>query len=256
MLTIFPIPALRDNYIWALHDEHCAVIVDPGDAAPVRAWLEANGITLTAILCTHRDHDHVDGICELAQVYNAPVYGPRHETIPGITHPLDEADCVELPSPPCRLRVLHIPGHTSGHVAYLGEGYLFCGDTLYACGCGRVRNNATEQLYNSLRRLAALPDDTQICCAHEYTETNIRFALLYEPNNIALQQRQLTARTLRAAGRPTLPTTVALEKATNPFLRCNQAEIIRNVENHLGHALPPHDEIAVFAALREWRTTF
>ncbi|MDR2194989.1 MAG: hydroxyacylglutathione hydrolase [Gallionellaceae bacterium] len=256
MTAIFPIPALRDNYIWALHDDHHAAVVDPGDAAPVRDWLNANGLTLAAILCTHHHHDHVDGIRELAQVYNVPVYGPRQEYIADVTRAVGEGDFIELPFAGVRLSVLDIPGHTRGHIAYLGEDFVFCGDTLFACGCGRVFDGSLEQLHHSLRRLAALPDATRVFCTHEYTENNIRFALLCEPGNVALQARQISAQALRAEGRPTLPSTIALEKATNPFFRCDQPEIMRNVEKHLGHALSSRDEMRVFAALRAWRNTF
>ena len=254
MLNIFPIPALRDNYIWALHDGRRAALVDPGEAAPARAWLEAGDIALTAILCTHHHWDHTGGIEELAQLYNAPVYGPQRENIAGLTHDARESAWIELDRLG-RLRVLEIPGHTSGHVAYLGADFVFCGDTLFACGCGRVFDGTLEQLRASLQRLAQLPDATRVFCTHEYTELNIRFALMCEPGNVALQQRQEAARALRAAGLPTLPSTIALEKATNPFLRCGQPEIVRNVEKHLGHPLPPNDEMAVFTALRAWRST-
>lgn len=255
MPTIFPIPALRDNYIWALHDGRRAAVVDPGDAAPVRAWLDANGIALAAVLCTHHHSDHTGGIRELAQVYNAPVYGPQREDIAGVTHKVGEGDIVE-PGGLARLRVLDIPGHTRGHIAYLGDDFVFCGDTLFGCGCGRVFDGTAEQLHASLRRLADLPDAMQVFCAHEYTEANIRFALACEPGNTELQRRQASARALRADGRPTLPSAIALEKATNPFLRCGQPEIVRSVETHLGRALPPDDEAAVFIALREWKNAF
>jgi hydroxyacylglutathione hydrolase len=286
MLTIFPIPAIRDNYIWALHDGRHAVIVCPGEAAPVHAWLKATGITLTAILNTHHHWDHINGIVELAQVYNVPVYGPRHEDIPGMTRARGEGDVIEFSAPACRLRVMEIPGHTRGHIAYLGEGtgvphphltpplegeeagssplqgeggglhnnFLFCGDTLFGGGCGRVfPGGDVKKFHASLRRLAALPDATRVFCAHEYTETNLRFALECEPNNVALQARQASVLALRAEGLPTLPSTIALEKATNPFLRCDQPEIIRNVEAHSGEVLPAHDSETVFIALREWK---
>lgn len=256
MLTIFPIPAFKDNYIWALHDGHHAAVVDPGDAAPVRAWLEAQQLGLAAILCTHHHNDHTGGLCELVQVYNAPVYGPQHENIPCISHTLGEGDTVEIAQLELRLTVLDIPGHTRGHIAFLANGRLFCGDTLFGCGCGRLFEGTAQQLHHSLQRLAQLPGDTQVYCAHEYTEANIRFALACEPGNAQLRQRQADAHTLRAAGLPTLPSTIALEKSTNPFLRCTEPEISRSVEQHLGSALTPKDELAVFTALRQWKNTF
>jgi hydroxyacylglutathione hydrolase len=256
MPNIIPIPAFRDNYIWTLHDGTHAAVVDPGDAAPVRAWLERQGIVLSAILCTHHHSDHTGGICELAQVYNVPVYGPQHEDIPCITHALGEGDSVEIAQPGLRLRVFDIPGHTRGHIAYLNGHLVFCGDTLFGCGCGRLFEGTAEQLHDSLQRLARLPDETLVYCTHEYTEANIRFAVACEPHNAVLRQRELDAHAVRAAGKPTLPSTIALEKRTNPFLRCGEAEVIRSVERHVGHALPANDEIAVFAAMRAWRNNF
>lgn len=256
MPDIIPIPAFEDNYIWTLYDRKHAVVVDPGDAAPVLDWLKTNGISLSAILCTHHHHDHVDGICELREIYNVPVYGPQREGIPCRTHALKEGDTVQIPALDIVLSVLEIPGHTLGHIAYLYEGNLFCGDTLFGCGCGRLFEGTPEQLHHSLQRLAQLPDDTQVYCAHEYTEANIRFALACEPGNTRTRQRQSDARNLRAAGRPTLPSTIVLEKATNPFLRCAEAEIILTLQQRSGRAFSPNDEAAVFAALREWRNIF
>ena len=256
MLNIIPIPAFEDNYIWTLHGRRHAVVVDPGDAAPVHAWLDARQFKLAAILCTHHHHDHVGGICELAQLYNAPVYGPRHENIPCLSHALGENDVVEIAELGIRLEVLDIPGHTRGHIAYLNAGAVFCGDTLFGCGCGRLFEGTAAQLHGSLQRLAQLPDPTRVYCAHEYTEANIRFALACEPSNAQLKQRQADARALRAAGQPTLPSTIALEKASNPFLRCSEPEIIRNAERHSGTRIAAGNEVAVFAALREWRNSF
>ncbi len=256
MLNIVPIPAFKDNYIWVLHNRRHAVAVDPGDARPVLAYLDANKLKLAAILCTHHHSDHVCGICELAQVYNVPVYGPQHEDIPCISHAVGEADRVEIPELDVKLDVLDIPGHTRGHIAYLGAGGIFCGDTLFGCGCGRLFEGTAAQLHHSLQRLASLPDETKVYCAHEYTEANIRFALACEPDNARLMRRREDSRALRAAGQPTLPSTVALEKATNPFLRCTEPEIVRNVEQQPGLELAPNNGVAVFAALREWRNNF
>lgn len=256
MPDIIPIPAFKDNYIWTLHDRLYAVVVDPGDAAPVRAWLDARQIKLAAILCTHHHNDHVGGVCELAQVYNVPVYGPLHEFIPCVSHAVGEGDMVEVAQLGISLKVLDLPGHTRGHVAYLGEGAVFCGDTLFGCGCGRMFEGTAEQFHRSLQRLARLPDDTRVYCAHEYTEANIRFALACEPGNAQLLQREADTHALRAAGQATLPSTIALEKATNPFLRCSEAEIIRRAQEHSLNKLAAENEVAVFAALREWKNNF
>ncbi len=254
MFDIVPIPALRDNYIWAIHARKHAVIVDPGEAEPVMRFLRTRNLGLAAILCTHHHGDHTAGIAELCEVYNVPVYGPRAESIPGTTHPVAEGDTVDLPEAGIRLSVLDIRGHTRGHVAYLGEGNVFCGDTLFGCGCGRLFEGTAEQLFLALQRLAHLPDTTRVYCAHEYTEANIRFALACEPGNPRLQQRAAEARAMRAAGVPTLPSTIALEKATNPFLRCTQPEIVGAARQFGGAAAS--DELSVFAALREWKNHF
>ncbi len=256
MPDIVPIPALKDNYIWVLHDRKKAVVVDPGDAAPVCAFIAAHKLKLAAILCTHHHHDHIGGVCELAQLYNVPVYGPRHENISCISHPVGEGDTIAITQMDIKLDVLDIPGHTRGHIAYLGASAVFCGDTLFGCGCGRLFEGTAAQLLNSLQRLARLPDNTLVYCAHEYTEANIRFALACEPGNEQLKQRQADARATRSTGQPTLPSTIALEKSTNPFLRCTEPEIIRNVERQSGIKLPSENETAVFSALREWKNQF
>lgn len=256
MPDIIPISAFKDNYIWTLHKQQYAVVVDPGDAAPVRAWLDTNQSVLCAILCTHHHNDHTGGICELAEVYNVPVYGPQQETIPCISHAQGEGDRIEIAELGITLKVLDIPGHTRGHIAYVYQDILFCGDTLFGCGCGRLFEGTPAQLHHSLLRLAQLPDETQVYCTHEYTEANILFALACEPDNPQLKQRQADARALRAAGHPTLPSTIALEKATNPFLRCSEPDIVRNLEQRLGTKFAAGDELGVFTALREWRNAF
>lgn len=258
MLNIIPIPAFKDNYIWLLHNQRHVVAVDPGDAAPLRAWLDARNISLAAILCTHHHADHSGGICELAEVYNVPAYGPRHEDIPCVSHAVGEGDVIQVRELDIMLDVIDIPGHTRGHVAYLfslpGVDGVFCGDTLFGCGCGRLFEGTPAQLLHSLQRLAHLPDNTQVYCAHEYTEANIRFALACEPGNPQLAQRQADARALRADSRPTLPSTIGLEKATNPFLRCTQPAIVQAAQRH--GAAKSSDELAVFTALREWKNHF
>ena len=254
MLTLFPIPALKDNYIWILHNQRQAAVVDPGEAAPVRAYLAAHKLDLAAILCTHHHNDHTGGICELAQVYNVPVYGPQLELIPCINHLLTEGDRVYIAGLELELTVMDIPGHTRGHIAYLGSGGVFCGDTLFGCGCGRIFEGTASQLLHALHRLASLPGETRIYCAHEYTEANIRFALACEPGNVQLVRRQADTRALRAAGKPSLPSTIALENATNPFLRCTQPEIIATVQRETD--IPETNETSVFTALRGWKDRF
>lgn len=257
MLDIYPIPAFADNYIWLLHNGHHAVAVDPGEAGPVLAYLEQHNLSLSAILCTHHHGDHVGGVAELYKVYNVPVYGPREENIPGVTHPLIEGDTVSLPELDLKLDVIDIRGHTRGHIGYLlpgNPGAVFCGDTLFGCGCGRLFEGTMEELFNALQRLAQLPENTRVYCAHEYTEANIRFGLTCEPGNEQLRQRASDTHALRAAGQPSLPTTIALENATNPFLRCAEAEIIRSAQQSA--KLADTSKLAVFSALRNWKNHF
>ncbi|BBE50284.1 Hydroxyacylglutathione hydrolase [Ferriphaselus amnicola] len=254
-LTITPLPAFRDNYIWTLHDERYAVVVDPGDAAPVLAFLKARQLELVAILVTHHHHDHTDGIADLlAAIPVCVVYGPRHETIAGVSHPVSENEVIEIPALDLSLTVWDIPGHTRGHIAYLGADGVFCGDTLFGAGCGRLFEGSYAQLHHALNRLAALPAETRVYCTHEYTEANVRFALACEPDNPDIRRRQIATAALRAAGQPSLPSTIALENASNPFLRCAVPAVIQHAEAHAGHILS--DELAVFTALRQWRNNF
>lgn len=254
---ITAIPALYDNYIWAIHGGGQAVIVDPGEARPVLAFLQARDLALQAILCTHRHHDHVDGIAELREVYNVPVYGRRHPDNPHITDDLQEGDRLDLGAPPTRLDIafdiISVPGHLEDHIAFIAPGLVFCGDILFGAGCGRNYEGTPAQLQHSLQRLAGLPDDTLIYCAHEYTAANLRFAQACEPGNPAITQRIETTRQLRAANQPSVPFTIAQEKATNPFLRCAQPEIIRTLQQR---GLEDTGEIAVFTALRQWKNHF
>lgn len=253
MFEVEPIPAFEDNYIWLLSDRGEAVVVDPGEAEPVLDLLGARNLRLSAILCTHHHGDHVGGNRDLLAAYPAtPVYGPRRETIPGLTEPLASGDRVDLLG--LSFAVIDVPGHTAGHIAYYGAGRLFCGDTLFACGCGRLFEGTAEQMYDSLQKLSALPDDTLVYCAHEYTLSNIRFARAVEPDNADLQLREATDTATRQRGHATLPSRLDLEKRTNPFLRCDRQPVIEAVQRHSGRRL--EEPAAVFAAVRAWKDAF
>lgn len=254
MLNITPIPALDDNYIWAIHGrEETLVIVDPGEADPVLEYLRQTGCRLAAILCTHRHHDHIDGIAELRGVYNVPVYGRSHPANPHITHALREGDRLGLDCLPVIFDIWELPGHLDDHIAYVAPGTVFCGDILFGAGCGKNFEGSLQQLFESVRRLATLPDDTLLYSAHEYTEYNLPFAVHCEPGNEVIQRRIVETHALRAAGRPTVPFTLALEKATNPFLRVDRPEIIAKLA---AHGLADSSPASAFAALRRWRDHF
>lgn len=258
MLTVQGIPAFEDNYIWLIRrDTHPQVaIVDPGDADPVLAAIEAEDLEPVAILITHHHYDHVGGIGEILARYPVPVYGPARETIPHRTHPVTDGEEVRIDALDARFRVLDVAGHTAGHVAYYcanpeGHGLLFCGDTLFTGGSGRLFEGTPEQMHTALRRIRELPDDTLVYCAHEYTEANLRFARIAEPDNIELLQRQRETTVLRAEGHPTVPAPLGLEKATNPFLRFDQPSIVRAAETFAGRPLAPGAE--VYAVVRNWK---
>ncbi|MBL8521011.1 MAG: hydroxyacylglutathione hydrolase [Betaproteobacteria bacterium] len=255
MIGITPVPAFSDNYLWVLHDDHHAAVIDPGDHRPVADFLAAHGLQLAAILCTHHHADHVGGVeALLAFAGPVPVFGPAAEAIPARTVAVREGDQVHIDALGLDFAVLEVPGHTAGHVAYWGQGLLFCGDTLFACGCGRLFEGTAAQMTASLSKLRALPAATRFYCAHEYTLSNIRFALAVEPDNAALQARQVRESGRRARGLPTLPATLADERDTNPFLRWDQPAVIAAASRHAGRPLTaPH---AVFGALRAWKDDF
>lgn len=256
MDNVQAVPAFKDNYIWFLSGangtagDRLVAIVDPGDAAPVLQAVDAQGLTPAAILVTHHHNDHIGGIRELQARYRLPVYGPAQENIPHISHPLREGDRVELPGLPT-LDVLEIPGHTAGHIAYAGEGFLFCGDTLFAGGCGRLFEGTAAQLYASLQKLTLLSDNTWIYCAHEYTLNNLNFALAVEPNNPVLQDRINLTRKMREEFRATVPSELKMEKLTNPFLRCHIPAVVDAAGRHADRPVSPGLE--TFAALRQWK---
>jgi len=251
---IIPIPAFQDNYIWCLRSGRYATIVDPGVAAPVVAYLKAERLELETILITHHHADHIGGLANLIDRYSPVVYGPMDERIAGLTHVVREGARVELPSAELRLTVLEVPGHTRSHIAYYGDEVLFCGDTLFACGCGRLFEGSPAQMAVSLGKFAKLPGETRAYCAHEYTLSNIRFALAAEPQNAALLAFEERAKTLRAQGTPTVPTTIAQELATNPFMRCTEPAVARSASTQAGRAIS--DPVEVLAAIREWKNKF
>ncbi len=257
MLKIHPIPAFKDNYIWILHNENYAAVIDPGTAQPVIDYLNCKKLQLISILITHHHNDHTGGIIELLNKFHVPVYGPHNESIPTLTHNVKENDEIKLKELSLTLKVLETPGHTTDHIAYYGAiktKMLFCGDTLFACGCGRLFEGSAQQMYHSLQKLTNLPDETKVYCTHEYTLENIRFARTVEPGNLALLEFETTAKELRKQNIPTLPTTIRQEKATNPFLRCDQPEVIQSACTHLGQDLSEPSRI--FSTLREWKNSF
>lgn len=257
MEPVLHVRAFQDNYIWIIRGKSRthALVVDPGDAAPVLETLPQLGILPAAILCTHHHHDHVEGVPDLLQQYpGLPVYGPALEDIEGLSHPLQDGDVIRFETLGLRLEVLHIPGHTRGHIAYYGHGWLFCGDTLFSAGCGRLFEGTPEQMHSSLSRLSSLPDDTQIYCGHEYTLANLRFALTVEPDNHDALTYRDQAMARQAIGQPTLPSTIKLELRVNPFLRSAIPSVRRAAEAQMGMALP--EASAVFAAVRRWKDNF
>lgn len=253
MFEITGIPAFADNYIWALHNKRHAVLIDPGEAAPAQAFLAAHTLQLAAILCTHRHRDHIGGIAELRGVYNVPVYGRRHPDNPQITDDLRQGDRLRLEVLNLTFDILETPGHLDDHLCFVAPGLLFCGDVLFGAGCGRNFEGTLAQLHESLQRLAGLPDDTRVYCAHEYTAANLRFSQACEPDNPEIASRIEATRQLRDAGLPSLPSSIAQEKATNPFLRCHSPEIIHTLQRR---GLQDTSELAVFTSLRNWRNLF
>ena len=255
-MNLIALPAFDDTYLWLLHDGQQALVVDPGDAAPVRAALERLGLRLASILVTHHHGDHTGGVAALRDATGAAVHGPARERIPEPFTPLAGGDTLRVLG--VDFRVIDVPGHTAGHIAFFaadvdGAPLLFCGDTLFSGGCGRLFEGTPAQMLASLDALAALPPATRVCAAHEYTLGNLRFARAVEPDNAALADYQRQCLQRRADGRPTLPSTIGLERAINPFLRSREPAVSRAVRAHMPSAT---DEVAVFAALRQWKNEF
>jgi len=261
--AVLTVPAFKDNYLWLIHDGVNAAVVDPGDGEPILEALRTNGLTLTAILLTHHHADHIGGVPLLLEHASVPVFGPRNDGINAVTHPLGQGDQITVPGLDMAFSVLDVPGHTLGHIAYVredgdaaaGEHWLFCGDTLFGAGCGRLFEGTPVQMADSLAKLAALPDDTLVYCAHEYTLSNLRFADAVEPGNRALQLRTAADSQARGTHLPTIPSTIAIEKATNPFLRYREPAIVDSLVA-AGRLSRDASPIEAFAALREWKNVF
>jgi hydroxyacylglutathione hydrolase len=260
-LTLTPLPAFDDNYLWLLDNGREALVVDPGDAAPVAAALDARGLTLAGILLTHHHGDHVGGVDALRPRLQGPIYAPVNEKMPEPVQRLHGGDAVELLG--LKFAVMDVPGHTAGHIAYFAadvpgsDPLLFCGDTLFSGGCGRLFEGTPAQMHASLQSLAALPPETRVCCAHEYTLSNLRFAREVDPANAALAAYTAWCEAERAAGRPTLPARIGTEVRINPFLRCTEAALREAARRHAPLKLPAAPSpVDVFATLREWKNGF
>ncbi|MBR7799280.1 hydroxyacylglutathione hydrolase [Undibacterium fentianense] len=256
-LSILTVPAFDDNYLWLVHNGQNAIVVDPGDATAILQALSQQGLRLSAILLTHHHSDHTGGVAELLTHYPIPVFGPAHDGIAAVTQPLDEGDKITIDALNLDFQVIAVPGHTFGHIAYYSENLasVFCGDTLFAGGCGRLFEGSPAQMLDSLDRLAKLPGQTSVYCAHEYTLSNLKFALEVEPDNLALQARMLREQEKRAENIPTVPSTIDLEVQTNPFLRSRVKAITSRLVD-MGKVAAQQDDAANFAALREWKNNF
>jgi hydroxyacylglutathione hydrolase len=257
MLEVSPVRAFSDNYIWLIRtpgDPAGAAVVDPGDARPVEEALDRDGLRLRAILVTHHHPDHVGGVCDLVTRHGAPVLGPAREEIPCASRRLSGGEQVNLEELDLEFSVLDIPGHTLGHIAFHGHGAVFCGDTLFSAGCGRLFEGTPAQMSASLDRLAQLPEATRLYCGHEYTVANLRFAQAVEPANRDVAVSLEASRELRSRDEPTLPSTIGLERRINPFLRCREPAVKAAAAARAGRALSSVEE--VFAVIRSWKDGF
>jgi hydroxyacylglutathione hydrolase len=254
-MDLIALPAFADNLIWMLHDGENAIVVDPGSAAPVSDTLRERGLRLAAILVTHHHPDHVGGLAALLPQVTGTIYGPAREAMPVPVEKMSQGMAFDLLG--LHVEVLDVPGHTAGHIAYVVKEpgrapWLFCGDTLFSGGCGRLFEGTPAQMHHSLEQFAALPGDTRVCCAHEYTLSNLRFARTVEPHNAALAEYEIRCQALRAEGAWTLPSTLAIERAVNPFLRVREPEVVASAR---AHGAASSDPTEVLAALREWKNT-
>lgn len=255
MVRVDPIPAFGDNYIWCLHNKAHAWLVDPGEAPPVLNYLQSEALILEGILITHHHPDHIGGVKKLLEQYpDISVIGPVSTRIPNLTQEVTEGEKVTLSKLDCVLSVLEVPAHTKEHIAYYGAPGLFCGDTLFSAGCGRLFEGTPEQMHHNLRRFAELPDQTQVFCAHEYTQSNNQFALAILQDDTDFKEHQHHVAMMRNAGKPTIPTTIGQEKRVNPFMRVHEQKVADAVAKHT--QTPLKDEIDVFAAMRHWKDTF
>lgn len=256
-MPLHPLPAFSDNYIWVLHDHQRALVVDPGEAEGVSHWLQQAGLQLDTILITHHHADHTGGVAALRSTFGARVVGPAHEPLPQPVHGVAEGAVVDALG--LRFQVLDVPGHTAGHIAYYcpdleGAPLLFCGDTLFSAGCGRLFEGTAAHMLASLTRLSTLPDATRVCCAHEYTLANLRFAQAVEPLNDDLARYASQCRQLREQNFPTLPSSMGVEKQINPFLRTREAAVRLALKAYAPHTST--DDVDMFATLREWKNHF
>lgn len=257
MLEIYPIPILKSNYVWCLIQDNLAWVVDPGDHTPVVRFLQQRKLNLQAILITHHHWDHISGVQNLLWHFSntsIPVIGPKFGGNSPVTQAVNDRAVLKLAAN--QVEIIATPGHTLDHISYWlpEQRALFCGDTLFSCGCGKIFDGSTDLLLQSLNKLAALPDDSRIYCTHEYTLDNIRFAAQVEPGNTDLEQYRLQSRIRREKNCPTLPTTMALEKHLNPFMRCTEASVVTAASNYAGKCLKNQQE--VFAMLRAWKDRF
>ncbi len=254
-ITVTPIKAFNDNYIWCIRANNNCVVVDPGDPDVVLEYCKTHQLTLTAILVTHHHWDHTNGLEKLNQHYpHIPIYGPKNDSIEYLTSQVGNHDTIELNDINLSLKIMTVPGHTLDHIAYVGDIGLFCGDTLFSAGCGRLFEGTAKQMYQSLMTLAELPAETLVYCTHEYTLANLQFASEVEPNNDKLKQYTRWAREQRELGKPTLPTTIGQQKQINPFIRTANEMVLSKAEMRAGSKLNQPED--VFAALRSWKDQF
>jgi hydroxyacylglutathione hydrolase len=252
-ITVQAIPYLTDNYAWVIRIGLQALIVDPGEATPILQFIAAHGLNLRGILLTHKHWDHVNGVAGLLKQFDVPVFLSKKDAVPTVTDFINEEEEIRLdPFPP--IQVLEIPGHTLGHVAYYVKDTVFCGDTLFSAGCGKLFEGTAKQMLGSLDKLAHLPLSTKVCCGHEYTLNNLRFAKAVESSNNDIEERMSEVKQLLAEQKPSLPSTIGLELKINPFLRCHETEVIENVKKYAGASA--YNRVEVFANLREWKNHF